>query len=402
MMRRFDPLYILANLGAHLAFLPLLVLLLPRRVEAIATGEPIVLLSQLLLLGGITASFAHIVAGGLSDRWIAAHGNRRGPIAMGLALLLASYVYFSQAMDAASLAIAMVLFQFSLNIMFAPMGALLTDHVAHERKGWIAGWLNMALPLAGLSITALGFISLVDAPWPFLLLAGAIGLAVVPLILFWPRGLELVGKPLESVGAIVTLPRDFALAWVARLAVQSGAAIILSYLYLYVDALARGAPGFPRQSASEGVATLSLIATFVSLGAGVLAGRWSDRTGRRKRPLVVTALGAAAALGLLAAAPDWRAILAGYALFTASLTAFLSVDSAMIAQLLAGHRRRGTLLGLMNLTNTLPAIIAPALALALAMTTVSFEAATLRILIGAASVGALAAAAAISAIRSIR
>ncbi|MBW0143826.1 MFS transporter [Sphingomicrobium clamense] len=401
MIGRFTPLYILANLGAHLGFLPLLVLLLPRRVEAIADGEPLVLLSQLLLLGGVTASLAHIASGAFSDRWIARHGNRRGPIAIGLALLVVSYVLFSQAFTVPSLALSMVCFQVSLNVMFAPLGALLTDHVPHERKGWIAGWLNMALPLAGLAIGLLGFISTQDARWPFLLLAGAIALAVLPLVSLWPRALPLVEAKAERAQlAASLLPRDFAFAWIARLAIQTGAAMILSYLYLYVDLVAGRSAVFPSQGASEGVATLSVIATIVSLAAGIIAGRLSDRSGRRKLPLIATSLAAGGALLLLAWAPDWRVILAGYAIFTAALTAFLSVDSALVAQLLAGHHRRGAMLGVMNLTNTLPAIIAPSVALLLAA--VSFEAATLRMMLGAAAAGATIAAIAIAGIRSVR
>lgn len=399
MRRAFTPLYILANFGAHLAFLPLLVLLLPRRVEAIATGDPIILLSKLLLIGGATASLAHIAAGAFSDHWIARHGNRRGPIAIGLAVLLLAYGLFSGARDPVALAIAMVAFQASLNVMFAPLGALLADHVPHARKGLVAGWLNTALPLAGLAISAIGFISARDAAWPFLLLAGSIAACVLPLLAGWPKGLALV-EAMPEEGRRPGLRTDFALAWLARLLIQSGAAVVLSYLYLYVETIARGAAHYPEQSASAGVATLSLIATVVSLGAGILAGRWSDRAGRRKRPLVATALGAAAGLALLASAPDWRLVLGGYALFTASLTAFLSVDSAMIAQLLAGHARRGTMLGLMNLTNTLPAVIAPAGALLLA--SAQFGASTLAMLLQAAAVGAAIAAMAIGLIRSIR
>ena len=398
--RRFTPLYIVANLGAHVAFLPLLVLLLPRRVEAIATGDPIILLSKLLLLGGVTASLAHIAAGAFSDRWIARRGNRRGPIAIGLVALLASYFLFAGAMTAVQLAAAMMLFQASLNVMFAPLGALLADHVPHARKGWIAGWLNMALPLAGLVITAIGFVSARDAPWPFFLLAGGIAACVVPLVLFWPRGLALVAREEDATTSALALPRDFALAWIARLAIQTGAAVILSYLYLYVDTIARGTGGFANRSASAGVATLSLIATIVSLGAGILAGRWSDRVGKRKFPLAITAIGAASAFATLAMAGTWWMVLGGYALFTASLTAFLSVDSAMVAQMLAGHRRRGAMLGLMNLTNTLPAVIAPASALALA--TASLGADTLRILLAVAAAGACVAAAAVTQIRSVR
>ncbi|MBB3763595.1 MFS transporter [Sphingomicrobium lutaoense] len=397
---RFTPLYILANLGAFIAFLPLLVLLLPRRVAAIAADEPITLLSWLLLVGGVTASLANIAAGAFSDYWIRRHGNRRMPIALGLAALLASYALFADARTPLTLFAAIIVFQASFNLMFAPIGALLADHVPHARKGWIAGWLGMALPLAGLAITLLGYLGSADSGWPFLLLAGIIAALILPLLIAWPADLPLIAREEPPADRGAALGRDFALAWVARLTVQTGAAIMLSYLYLYVDGIASGAAGYPDQAASAGVATLSLIATIMSLGAGIIAGRISDVAGKRRVPLALTACGVALALALLAWGSHWGVILAAYALFTACLTAFLSVDSALVAQMLAGHRRRGTYLGLMNLTNTLPAIIAPSAALLLSSG--DLPGGALRLLIGLGTLAALVAAASVMGIRSVR
>lgn len=400
MTRRFGPLYILANFGAHVAFMPLLVLLLPRRVEALAPEQPIILLSQLLLVGGLTASIANILAGDFSDRWLARYSNRRGPIAIGLACLLASYAFFAGAQDAPSLFWAIVLFQISLNIMFAPLGALLADHIPDKRKGWIAGWLNMGLPLSGIVITGLGKFGGVDAAWPFAFVALVLALTIMPLVVAWPRDLSLITRPIEAVHDAALPRRDFALAWIARLSIQSGAAVIISYLYLYVDSVARNAENFVAQTTSSGVALLSLVATVVSLAAGILAGRWSDHKGSRKRPLIFSALLVATAFAILSWGADWWFILMAYALFTTALTAFLSVDSALVAQLVSGHPRRATFLGLMNLTNTLPAVIAPGIALFLASIQLGGD--TLRSLLVVAAIGAVLAAFAVSAIRTVR
>ena len=81
-------LYGLAFLGAHLAFMPLMVLLLPRRVEALAPEGTAEFLSWLLLTGGVVAGIAHLMSGALSDRWFARIGNRRGLISIGCVFLL--------------------------------------------------------------------------------------------------------------------------------------------------------------------------------------------------------------------------------------------------------------------------------------------------------------------------
>ena len=366
-MNRFERLLVLANIGAFLAFLPLLVLLLPRRVEAIAGGDPLTLLSWLLLVGGATAGIAHVAAGAWSDRWVVRRGNRRGLIALGLAALVASYALLAIARTPATLMTGIVAFQICLNLMFAPLGVLLADHVPDARRGLVAGGMNVALPIGGFGIAAMGWLSDADAVWPFAVVAMVVAICVLPLIVAWPGGMRLLSAPASRAEA----PRwdllrgDFARAWIARLLVQLGAASIIGYLFLYVDTVASQARGFAAPDTSAGVASLTFLANLVGLVAGLAAGRHSDRIARRRRPLVLSAIAAAGALLLLAWAPDWVIVIIAYALFTAALTAFLSVDSAMVAQLVADRPRRGALLGLMNLTNTLPAVIAPVAALTL-------------------------------------
>ncbi|MEN3972281.1 MFS transporter [Sphingomicrobium sp. XHP0235] len=397
-MNGFERRYILANVGAFLAFLPLLVLLLPRRVEAVAPADPLTLLSVLLLVGGVTASLANIAAGHWSDRWFAAAGDRRGLIALGLGAVLASYVLLATAMSAVALLVALIAFQLAFNIMFAPMGVLLADHVPDARKGLVAGGLNMALPIAGFGISALGWLGNRDALWPFALVAVSIALLFLPLLVRWPPAPpsnETLAAPLR----FDLLRGDFAMAWIARLLVQLGAASLLGYLFLYVDTVASSAAGFGAGDTSSAVGWLTFLANLIAIGAGLAAGRLSDRIRRRRQPLILSALLVAAALACLALAPSWPLIIIAYALFTAGLTAFLSVDSAMVAQIVAARANRGALLGLMNLTNTLPAIIAPALALAFAQT--MLEGSSLRLLLGLGSVAAIVSAIAVARIRSI-
>ena len=115
----------LASLGVHLAFIPVLVLLLPRRVEAIAAGQSPLVLSWLLLAGAVTAGIANVLAGYWSDRWLRRYGNRRGLIALGLAALMTAFVWFSAAKTIANLALAVIAFQFTLNLAFAPLAAVI-------------------------------------------------------------------------------------------------------------------------------------------------------------------------------------------------------------------------------------------------------------------------------------
>ncbi len=388
--------YAIAFFGAHLAFIPLFALLLPRRVAAVAPDSAITLLSILLLVGGIAASLAHIAAGRFSDRWLRRHGSRRGVIVIGLVALAGSQLLLAVAVDATALLVAIIAFQLALNLMFAPLGALLADHVPDARKGRVAGWLNATLPLASLGTALAAFLFPVDGPGGFLLIAAISGLALLPLLYRWPFGPVAPHRPADpvAVAAISAGQRgDYIRMWCARLMVQLGAAFVISYFFLYLVDLASA------RDASRLMGILAALATFLSVASAVAAGHWSDRRNYRRPPMIAAALACAVGLLAMAATPYWPVVVAAFILFHVGLTAFLSVDSAMVTQLLSAHERRGELLGFMNLTNTIPSILVPALAL---VSVRSNPVPDWSIAFAIAGALALAAAAILTRIRTIR
>ena len=401
-MNGFERRLTLATLGAFTGFMPLLVLLLPRRVDAIAPDSALWTLSLLLLVGGLVASAAHIVAGWWSDRWMARIGTRRPQVWIGLLLVIASLTAFGWARSLGALLAAMVAFQVSFNILFAPLNTLIADYVPDRRKGLVAGAQGGMFPLAGFMVSLVGWLSARDSQWPFALVAGMVAIAILPLLIGWTqRNAPEDAHETKPYAPTWTLLRgDFAYAWVARLLVQMGAVVVISYLFLYVEAIASGAPGFGERTSSSAVALLALVSNVLAILAGLAGGRWSDAIGARRPVLILTALVMAAMLVVLAQAPHWLAVVVAHALFTAALTAFLSVDVAMVASLVAGRRGRGALLGMMNLTNTLPSVLAPAVALSLSQAAVGGEA--LRILLYLAAGATVVAAAAVTRIATIR
>lgn len=354
-----DLLYALAFLGAHLAFMPLFVLLLPRRVEAVAGAQSVQVLSVLLLVGGLSASVAHIAAGAFSDRWFARRGRRRGPIAIGVAAVAATYVGLAYARSPISLGGALIAFQLALNLMFAPLGALLADHIDDARKGRVAAMMNIALPVSGAGTALIAALFPTDGAAGFLTVAALAVAAVIPLLVWWPFqsiAAPAAGAPEQGSGIAL---KDYGLVWGARLMMQLGASFLLNYFYLFLASQ----PDLAGTLASRALGALAGLAAVASIIAALAAGLWSDREARRRRPMIAGSLLVALAFGLLAAGGNWPVWMVGYVLFNAGLTAFLSVDSALVAQLVSGHSRRGELLGYMNLTNTIPAVLVPMLTL---------------------------------------
>lgn len=355
----------LASLGVHLAFIPVLVLLLPRRVEAIAAGQSPLVLSWLLLAGAVTAGIANVLAGYWSDRWLRRYGNRRGLIAIGLAALMTAFVWFSAAKTITHLALAVIAFQFTLNLAFAPLAALLSDHVPDSAKGGVAGLLNAALPLSSGGVVLLAWLYPKDSAQAFLVNALLVAACMAPLLIKWDFAapIERAAVPQDASPA-AGAGRDFTLAWIARFLVQLGAAFAIGFLFLLVSDRIEANPAWAGgRTPSEAVALLSLAAAAVAIGGSVGGGRVSDRTRRRRVPLAVAAALAALCMAVLGSGAGWLFFLAAYALFQLALAAFLAIDAALVAQLVSGNPNRGSMLGIMNLSNTLPAVLAPAIAI---------------------------------------
>jgi MFS family permease len=351
-------LYALAFFGAHLSFIPLLTLLIPRRIDALDPANPIRSLSILLLAGGITASVSHIVAGRWSDGWISRHGNRNGLIAIGLALLLATMMWLAFAQTFAMMLGAIIAFQFALNLMFAPLGALLADHVPDRLKGRMSGWLNASLPLSNAGTFLAAYFFPRDGAGGFFVIIAMVAIAIVPLVVAWPFGaVETKRVPIDAQPLARPVVRDFVRLWSARAAVQIGAVFIINYFYLYL------ATRLSADESTRQMGTLAIAALVASVISALGAGYWSDARQRRRPPMVAAAIGCAIGLLILASQPAWPLLVMSFMFFHVGLTSFLAVDAAMVSQLLGDNPRRGEMLGYMNLTNTLPSIVVPFLGL---------------------------------------
>jgi hypothetical protein len=67
--------FTLAQIGAYVSFMPLFQVLMPLKAEAIDPANKAVVLSQVAILGSITASLANLLAGAISDRTTSRFGR---------------------------------------------------------------------------------------------------------------------------------------------------------------------------------------------------------------------------------------------------------------------------------------------------------------------------------------
>ncbi|WP_373853945.1 MFS transporter, partial [Sphingomonas adhaesiva] len=175
----------LANAGGVLAYLPLLTLLLPIRIEAMNPAERIGLFAATAVVGAIAASIANIVFGALSDRSHARDGQwgRRGWMAAGLVAIAASYAVLARATTPATLIGAIVLFQIAVNALLAPLSAVIAEEVPDAQKGLAGGLIALGAPLAsGASALLVGMATL-SPDARLAVIPVAVALCVAPLLL---------------------------------------------------------------------------------------------------------------------------------------------------------------------------------------------------------------------------
>ncbi|UYY59724.1 MFS transporter [Sphingomonas sp. S2-65] len=362
--RGFIYLYVAAFAGVFVSFIPFVTVLLPLKVAAVAkAGERVDLLSSAALSGAAVASIANLAFGALSDRTYRSGGTRRPWIAGGLSLLVLSYVFFLLAHDGTTLLCAVAALQIAINMTFAPLVAVMADEVPDGRKGMVSGLLGAAQPFASLVAIGVSIRSLGSEATRYGLLCLIMVALVSPMLLMIrerPRDLHVVLSPPARQRL------DFASVWLARLLVQvAGNGLMTFGLFYFLSLPASRRMTLQLEERSESIAAIFAVVTILALLVTIAVGHLSDRCMRRKPFLAIASLVMASGLVIMACAESLMAAAVGFAMAICGMSVFLALQSALAMQLLPSPAHRGRDLGLVNLTNTLPAMAAPLLALAL-------------------------------------
>jgi MFS family permease len=359
--RGFVTLYIVAIAGMFVSFMPFVMVLLPLKVAAVTDHGRVELLSAAALSGAAVASVANIAFGMLSDRSYRLRGTRRGWIAAGLAALVLAYAGFHLSTDRTSLLLSVAGLQVAINMAFSPIMAMMADEVPDAQKGFVSGLMGTGQPIGSLAGAVLVGLPGLDDQARYLLLVAVVVAMVAPFLLL--AGERRQPDTAEAPMRVASQRRwDFARAWAARMLVQVAGAALATYGFYYFMRIT----GETGPKGSGPIAAIMAGATVAGLAATVIAGRLSDRTMRRKPFLAAGAVAMAAGLGTMALAKTVVPAVGGYVLAISGMSVFLGVHAALAMQLLPSPRHRGRDLGVLNLTNTLPAMVAPLLAVYLA------------------------------------
>ena len=318
----------------------------------------------ILSVGGIAGVIAGPVAGMLSDRTGSRWGRRRPWAIGGASLTAASLLLTGAATEPMAVGAAWVGVSIGIAVVSAALTAMIADQVFAQR-GTASAFVSSA--------QAVGIVVGVGA---VVLLGLGIGTSYVVLAVF----ILVVG-----VGTAVLLPdppvrwerpaarrewrerlgvlRDRNFAWVlaSRLTVNIGNALgtaLLLFFLLY-------GVGSPAATAEDDLLVLIVIYTIFVVAASLVAGSFSDRTGRRKPIVIIAALVQALSAVMILVSPTFVGTAIAAAVMGVGYGAYMAVSLALATDLLPRVEDHARDLGIVNVSASLGQLLGPLLGAAL-------------------------------------
>ncbi|HEX5088286.1 MAG TPA: MFS transporter [Nocardioides sp.] len=362
---RWVALLALASVGMWAGFFGPIQVLLAQQAEALDAADKEQVLALVTGVGALVSVVCNPLAGAFSDRTTVRAGRRLPWLVGGALGGAASLVLLSVAPNVPVMLLGWCGVQATLNAMLAAVTAMVPDQVPVERRGRIGGIVAVAQTVgvvAGTGIAAAtgsiaaGYLSiavfLVVLAVPFSLSSRDVALPASYRPAFSPRAF------LASFWISPRAHPDFGWAWLTRFLVNLGNALGLLYLlYFLQDVL-----GFSSDEAENRVFVLTALYALTLVATTVVSGAWSDRLGRRKVFVIWSGLVSGCAAGLLGIGQTWPAALAAAVVMGCAYGIYTAVDFALITEVLPAAVDRAKDLGVINIANALPQVLAPVLA----------------------------------------
>ncbi|MBT8163393.1 MULTISPECIES: MFS transporter [Arthrobacter] len=360
---------VLVNVGINAAFFGPLQVLLGQQAIHFDEGQKEAILALVTGCGAAVSMVANPLFGALSDRTASRFGRRVPWVVFGAVLGAAALVGLAGAPNVAVMTILWCLVQAGCNGAYAAITAAIPDRVPVPQRGTVGGLAAMG-QTAGILAGAV-IASVVSGNFALGFIVCAVVLLVSVVLYFFKNDdsvLPVAERPPFKLWAFlkrfwvspVKYP-DFAWAWLTRFLVNVGNHMVTLYLLFFLKDAVRLqetqgiAPEF-------GVLILTGLYAVMVIATSVVGGAISDRMGKRKPLVIVSSIVISAASLILAFEPTWTGAIAGAVVLGIGFGAYLAVDFALISQVLPAALDRGRDLGVINIANSLPQVIAPPLA----------------------------------------
>ncbi|MFI7384016.1 MFS transporter [Streptomyces sp. NPDC049813] len=371
-----------ANIALYLLWLGVGSFLLPLQVAQITGTNDTSALSTASTTGAVLATIGNPVFGQLSDRTRSRFG-RRAPWILLCALLGAvALVAQAHAASIATLGLSWGVVQFIMNGYQAALTAAMPDRVPASRYGTFSALVGVGVPLGTIAAALViggvpgtkfgldgiigGFGGRFAGADGYYLIAAVVVVAALFFVTVSPDrdARELPREPFSLrafLGGFWVSPRrhpDFGWAFVSRLGVLLGYFIVLTYnLYLLADYI-EVAPA----DLLPTVGFLMIVNALCTVAATVLIGPLADRVGRVKPFVCTSGVVAALALSIPMLWPTQSGMLAYNIVGGMAFGTYMAVDMALITKVLPRAADVGKDMGVINIANAGPQILAPTVA----------------------------------------
>ncbi|MFJ5547872.1 MFS transporter [Streptomyces sp. NPDC093225] len=354
------PLLLVGNTAMYALYVGVAGVLLALQVEKI---DPAAKVANFGLIGGVSALFATVfnpVAGALSDR-----SGRRNPWILGGGLLALPAMFLLGTVHTILLiTIVWCLGQAVMNVYQAAITSVVPDRVPVGARGKASAAVGLGLPFGSVAGALLGAAFSDDYRTGYLVF-GAIVAGAAVLFTVSTREERLPARPpvpaRQQLAAFAGALRDhdFRWAFVGRALLVLGYFAVSAYqLYILQDhtRLPEG------MKAEEAVAVLMPLNSVAMVVSTVVGGYLSDRFDRRKLFVGASALLSAVALLIPAASASWPAMLAFAVVNGLGFGCYMAVDTALVTMVLPTAEDAARDMGVLNVANAGPQIIAPFIA----------------------------------------
>jgi len=399
----FTSLYTLAFMSTNLVFLAPILVTLPLRVNSLVGIEQAPRSLALVAgIGALVAMFGNPFFGRMSDRTSSRLGMRRPWMVIGLVGGTVGILIVALAPNIAVVLVGWCVAQLFFNAMLAALIAVLPDQVPRAQRGLVSGVLGVCLPIASVSGTFLVKLFTGNPIATFLVPCATGGFFILLFaVALKDRRLTKADRPTwslrEFASSFYVRPRtspDFAWAFASRFMFVLSYALLTTYeAYFLLGKIGTAVADVPQQ-----IFLGTLAQSVVIVAASLIAGRLSDRTGRRKIFVFTASIVYGLAMFAVAVASNFNGFLLGLAISGLGFGMYAAVDLALVADVLPNKDNVAKDLGVFNIAGALPFSLAPAGAPAI----LAIGSGNYGVLYAAAGIFAIIGAVAILPVRGVR
>ncbi|RSX50162.1 MFS transporter [Bifidobacterium callimiconis] len=339
--------------------------ILPQHLKEINAGSPEALMGVINACTAVASLLANVIFGNFSDRSRSRLGRRTpwiiaGGFLGGVTLFLTGIMT-----NPVLLTICYCLSMVGLNMMIAPLVAVISDRVPQGTRGTMSAFYGGGSAIGAPIGTMLGSLFITNM-FPGLIVAGvlmALSGAVSVAIMPSEESADYLPQSeggLKDVLVSFRPPKfgdnhDFYKAFGGRLCMLLSYQMISAYqLYIVQDYVGMGV-----QESAVVVSVMSTITLIVGLIGSLGGGPISDLIGRRKVPVVVASLCFATGVAMPLVMPSAMGMYLFAGIAGLGYAVYGSVDQALNVDVLSSKEEAGKDLGILNLATTLGQMAGP-------------------------------------------